>query len=98
MGIGARLVRWRKSKGMKGYELAMVLDISQGSLSDIENGKSNPAASTIASFMENTDICVYWLLTGKDINRDTRETIDVEKFLADNIQKVLNEYHELKLF
>lgn len=64
-GVGTRIRQWRKTTPLKGYELAQVLKISQGSLSDIENNKSLPSADTIAKFHANTNINILWLLTGK---------------------------------
>ena len=64
-GVGTRIRQWRKTTPLKGYELAKVLKISQGSLSDIENNKSLPSADTIAKFHAQTSINVLWLLTGK---------------------------------
>jgi len=62
--LGDRLRQWRKSIPMKSYELARLIRISQGSLSDIENNKSLPSADTLAKIYLNTDINVIWLLTG----------------------------------
>jgi len=50
---------------LKSYELAKLISISQGSLSDIENNKSLPSADTISKFFLNTNINIIWLLTGK---------------------------------
>ncbi|GJL78952.1 MAG: hypothetical protein NPINA01_19410 [Nitrospinaceae bacterium] len=50
---------------MKSYELAKLIRISQGSLSDIENNKSLPSADTIAKIYQSTNINIIWLLTGK---------------------------------
>lgn len=63
--VGNRIRQWRKAIPIKGYELAKILKISQGSLSDIENNKSLPSADTIAKFHTNTNINILWLLTGK---------------------------------
>ncbi len=60
--IGKRLREWRMEKGWKGYQSAKAIGISQGSLSDIENGKSYPSAPTIIKLMTRTDIDIYWLL------------------------------------
>ena len=62
---GTRIRQWRKTIPLKGYKLAEILKISQGSLSDIENNKSLPSADTIAKFHINTNINILWLLTGK---------------------------------
>lgn len=64
LGAGFRLRKWRKSIPMKSFELARLIGISQGSLSDIENDKSNPSAPTIVKLLKKTNINVYWMLTG----------------------------------
>jgi len=66
-GLGSRLRLWRKNLNppLKAFELAKLIKVSQGSLSDVENGKSNPSALTILKLIENTDISIYWLMTGK---------------------------------
>lgn len=81
LGAGSRIRRWRKSKKpeMKSFHLAKLIKISQGSLSDIENGKSLPSAATIVGFIENTDINVRWMLTGTKGNIDEGETGEVKK-------------------
>lgn len=66
IGAGPRIREWRKRLRIKAFALAKILKISQGSLSDIENGNSNPSASTIYKFILYTDINIYWMLTGKD--------------------------------
>jgi len=51
--LGKRLRAWRVEQGWKGYELAQVLNIAQGSLSDIENGNSYPSTPTIIKIKNN---------------------------------------------
>lgn len=63
--LGDRLREWRRSLPLKSYELAKLISISQGSLSDIENNKSLPSADTISKIYLNTNINIIWLLTGK---------------------------------
>lgn len=65
IGAGPRIRMWRKKADMKAYQLARQIKLSQGSLSDIENGKSNPSAETIVHFMKYTDIDIFWMLTGE---------------------------------
>ena len=65
-GMGLRIRRWRKKQGLKGYELARQLNISSGSLSEIERGKNLPSASTLASIHMNTDLNVGYVLTGQN--------------------------------
>jgi transcriptional regulator with XRE-family HTH domain len=63
--LGDRLRQWRKSVPLKAYQLAKKIGISQGSLSDIENGKSLPSADTIAKLYQHTNLNIIWLLTSK---------------------------------
>ena len=63
--LGDRLRKWRKSVPLKSYQLAKLISISQGSLSDIENNKSQPSAETISKIHLHTDINIVWLLIGQ---------------------------------
>ena len=64
MTVGKRLRGWRKSS-MKLVELSSKIHVSQGSLSDLENDKSLPSATTLANLCLYADINIYWLLTGQ---------------------------------
>ena len=63
--LESRLRQWRKALPLKSFELAKLIRISQGSLSDIENNKSLPSADTIAKLYQHTDLNIIWLLTGR---------------------------------
>ena len=63
--LGRRLREWRKTLPLKSYELARLIKISQGSLSDIENDKSLPSADTLAKLYQHTNINIIWLLAGR---------------------------------
>jgi len=72
--LGTRLREWRKTLPLKSYQLAKLIHISQGSLSDIENNKSLPSADTIAKLYQHTRLNIIWLLTNKGpMNRGERE-------------------------
>ena len=75
LGCGPRIKKWRKGIPMKSYELAKLINISQGSLSDIENNNSNPSAVTIVKFYLCTDINLAWMLTGKSGDIDQGQTV-----------------------
>jgi len=64
---------------LKSFELARLIKISQGSLSDIENNKSLPSADTIAKLYQHTDLNIVWLLTSKGPIRKTRHAPDGEE-------------------
>ena len=56
--FGASVRAWRKGKGMKQKFLAELLEISQGSMCEIETGGNLPNANTIANFVRFTDFPV----------------------------------------
>lgn len=85
VGAGPRIRKWRKSIPMKSFELAILIKISQGSLSDIENGKSNPSSPTIVAFIKYTNINIYWMLTGKEGDIKTGEMPKQEAILTINV-------------
>ena len=57
--------KYRIATKLKGYEMAALLNISQGSYSDLENDKSKPSADTLTSYGTKTNINIHWLLIGK---------------------------------
>ena len=59
---GKRLRAWRKSVPLKLMQLSGLIKVSQGSLSDLENDKSMPSATTLANLSLYTDLNIYWLL------------------------------------
>jgi transcriptional regulator with XRE-family HTH domain len=61
--LGERLRKWRKKSKMKLLELADIIQISQGALSELENKKSLPSANTLVSLHTHTDLNITWLLT-----------------------------------
>jgi transcriptional regulator with XRE-family HTH domain len=46
------------------YQFAQDIGISQGSLSDIVNGRSSPSALTLLKIKENTTISINYILKG----------------------------------
>lgn len=63
--LGGRLRLFRESKNMRVVQFSLLIGISHGSLSDIENNKSKPSNTPIDGLVRNTDINIYWLFTGK---------------------------------
>jgi transcriptional regulator with XRE-family HTH domain len=62
--IGGRMHTYRKKKDFSTIELAQLIEISQGTLSGIENNVSAPRADTFQKIVLHTDLNVAWLLTG----------------------------------
>lgn len=73
--MGTRIREWRKERNLKGYELAKIIKISQGSLSDIENNKSCPSAVTLHNLRVYTNIDIIWVLTGDYSLPEEREKV-----------------------
>ncbi len=63
--VGKRLRTWRKASSMKLMDLSKLIKVSQGSLSDLENDKSLPSATTLANLCMFSRLNLYWLLTGE---------------------------------
>ncbi|MBT3509672.1 MAG: helix-turn-helix transcriptional regulator [Nitrospina sp.] len=87
---GKRLRAWRKSVPLKLMQLSHLIKVSQGSLSDLENDKSLPSATTLANLSTHTDLNIFWLLTGKgpvsrklspDMEKSTEQSRLYEDFM-----------------
>jgi len=63
--VGKRLRGWRKSKAYRLVDLSKRIGVSQGSLSDLENDKSLPSATTLAGLCLHANVNICWLLTGR---------------------------------
>ena len=79
--IGHKIREFRLAKKLTVKKFAEIINISQGSLSDIENEKTKPSADTIVSITRNTDINPLWLLTDEgemfNINKESVEQFDL---------------------
>ncbi|OGW20852.1 MAG: hypothetical protein A3K09_00350 [Nitrospinae bacterium RIFCSPLOWO2_12_FULL_47_7] len=82
--LGGRLREWRRSMHLKGYELAKMIHISQGSMSDIENNNSLPSADTVAKLYQHTQINIIWLLTGKGPMNRNKSALDEEALASES--------------
>lgn len=91
--LGTRLRQWRKTLPLKSFELAKLIKISQGSLSDIENNKSLPSADTIAKLYQHSDLNIIWLLLGKGpMNRDRSGVAELDDGAL--VQEAAQDYGE----
>lgn len=62
---GSRLKEYRLKKGLKSKDMALKAGIAQGAYSGLETNKSIPSGDTLRNLILNTDINLYWLLTGE---------------------------------
>lgn len=94
IGAGPRIRKWRKASGLKGFQLAKMLKVSQGSLSDVENNKSNPSAPTIVAFIQKTDIDVHWMLTGEVGDIAKGKIPATEQAILRGIKKLMKHFED----
>jgi transcriptional regulator with XRE-family HTH domain len=87
--IGEKFREFRRYKALKVKEMADLIGISQGSLSDIENARTKPSSETISSIIRHTDINPFWLLVdeGKMTTSAVKSEFDAD-FIRDVIQMV----------
>ena len=80
--IGERVYIARQSKGWKQFKLCDKANISQSSLSEIENGIAKISVETLYKIAEALDVSVVHLL-GEDSISDLTdsERLEVEKFI-----------------
>ena len=83
-----RLLSYRQDKGLTGKQFAEIIGISQGSLSELENGKRDPSGKVFQGLVENTDIDISWLITGKQTEKLRIESSKIGKF------EILNQVEE----
>jgi transcriptional regulator with XRE-family HTH domain len=86
--FGTRLQIYRQEKGLTGKQFSEIIGISQGSLSELENGKRDPSGKVFQGIVENTDIDICWLITGKKTNKFNNSPCKCRKF------EILNQAEE----
>lgn len=63
--VGQRLRAWRKSIPLTLVGLAKKIQVSQATLSELENNKSLPSAGTLTNLCVYSDLNLRWVLTGE---------------------------------
>ena len=85
--VGGRLKYWRKVSRLRLVDVAALIQVSQGSLSDLENDKSLPSATTLTGLCQKTDMNLYWLLTGEGSMVSNEERLQAESSAASSLMK-----------
>jgi transcriptional regulator with XRE-family HTH domain len=80
--INARIRGLRKKKGLTGAELAELIGVSQGNVSDWENTrkKSTPSAKALIAIALNLDVSLDWLMLGKESEGQVEERVKDQNF------------------
>ncbi|WP_159884494.1 helix-turn-helix domain-containing protein [Paenibacillus puerhi] len=89
--IGYRIKCIRKENNLNQIQFAKSIGISQGNLSEIEMGNSNPSAETLISIRTQYNVNLNWLLTGKDLKKGEIFEDDYEKTLI-QVFRILDDY------
>lgn len=94
MSIGERIKSLRKKEGLNQIEFCKKIKLSQGRLSEIEQGKNNPSYDTLISVKEVFGVSLDWLVTGEYSKTDNVDTLEDGK-LQDNMIELSEEEIEL---
>lgn len=65
MKIGRRIKESRELKHYSQGELARLVGVSQPTISDWENGKTEPTVDNLRSLAVELDVCFEWMATGR---------------------------------
>ncbi|MDN5302396.1 MAG: hypothetical protein PWQ60_1910 [Thermoanaerobacteraceae bacterium] len=91
MGIGEKIARLRKEKGITQDEMAKHLDISRGALSMYEINKREPDTVTLKKIADYFDVTVDYLLGRSNHRKLTKkDEKDIEKIIEETKQKIEN--------
>ncbi|MGG1554261.1 helix-turn-helix domain-containing protein [Paenibacillus ferrarius] len=81
--IGYRIKCIRKENNLNQIQFAKSIGISQGNLSEIEMGNSNPSAETLISIRAQYNVNLNWLLIGATAEEGTTYEHEFEKKLIE---------------
>jgi transcriptional regulator with XRE-family HTH domain len=63
-GLGTRIRQARKAKQLKQTELAVQLDVSQGTIANYELGRTTPSLGNLSQIARITEVEIGWLVDG----------------------------------
>jgi len=104
--VGDHIRRLRKSLGLTQIEFSKQIGISQGTLSDIEQGNCNPSVETVLSIHERYGVTLHWILKGSEEERsmeyELKDRVRVEHELFEIIKllphEALTEVHDYAVY
>lgn len=94
MDFGKRLREMRESKEMSIYRISQITGISQGHISDLENGKNQPTIDTLSKLLEPLGITLSEFFNE---NSEISFLTDREKELVANFRTLPDSKAELYL-
>ncbi|MEK5282616.1 MULTISPECIES: helix-turn-helix domain-containing protein [Paenibacillus] len=93
--IGTNIKRLRKIHDLNQTDFANKIGVSQGSLSDLESGKSRPAIETVISICTVFGCSYEWFLTGREYSTTGNLNNTISELMQ--IVKELNNSDQLEL-
>ncbi|MBN2060737.1 MAG: helix-turn-helix transcriptional regulator [Deltaproteobacteria bacterium] len=84
--FGGRLRLFREMEGYKLADFANLLDISHGSLSEIENNKRQLSSRPMGMLVQKTNINIYWLFNGEGKPYILRESLQDTVTASDSLE------------
>lgn len=73
--IGSRIKERRKELKLTQVQIKELCGISNGNLSDFENGNKTPSANSLVALSKALHVSTDWILTGEDHKRDISNVI-----------------------
>lgn len=101
--VGERIRYIRKQHKLTQIEFAQCLDISQGTLSEIESGKAKPSFDVLVLLSEKYRVDLNWLIMGQPtelhigLQKDELILLDNYRKLEEIAKEELLDYSILKL-
>ena len=89
--IGERVISVRKKAGLNQREFAARLGISNGGISQIENGKAMPGGEFLLKMDQEFNVDVNWLLTGMSTDGMTRN----QNQISPEKQKLIDTFDDM---
>jgi DNA-binding XRE family transcriptional regulator len=77
--LGERIKHIRKTNQLNQVEFAKIIDVSQGTLSELEKDKYKPSIETIISIYKNFSVDIEWLLVNHH-QKDNKENTYNSRF------------------
>lgn len=90
MGIGERLKEARKYRGVSQRELAKMIGVSKGVISNVEYELATPQQIVIRSIADMLDINEHWLKTGEGNMLDDAG-LEMSRRIVDEIMMYVNQ-------
>lgn len=98
MNIGERIRILRKKEGLSQIEFCKKIKLSQGRLSEIEQGKNNPAFDTLVSIKSVFNISLDWLVTGEYSKSNTENIPDNNEIKKINVELCEEEIELIQIY